>query len=49
MKIRWTLYKSEDLIKFKVDIAAHTQSVHILLTALLMVSLVGFRELSLTN
>jgi hypothetical protein len=49
MKIRWALYKSEDLIKFKVDIAAHTQSIHILLAALQMVSLVGFGELSLTN
>ncbi len=38
MKVRWTLCKKEDLAKFKADIAAHTQSILLLLVAVQMVS-----------
>ncbi|KAF2109167.1 hypothetical protein BDV96DRAFT_240378 [Lophiotrema nucula] len=34
MKIRWTMCKSEDVLRFKTDIAAHTQCLLILLAAL---------------
>jgi hypothetical protein len=38
MKIKWALCKSEDVAKFKVDIAAHTQSILLLLSTLQLVS-----------
>ena len=37
MKIQWTLCKKDDLIKFKADIAAHTQSILLLLVAVQLV------------
>jgi hypothetical protein len=37
MKIKWSLFKSDDLNRFKVDIAAHTQSILLLLTVVQMI------------
>jgi hypothetical protein len=39
MQIKWALCKSQDIARFKVDIAAHTESIQILLTALQMVGI----------
>jgi hypothetical protein len=36
MKVQWTLCKADELAKFKADIAAHTQSILVLLAALQM-------------
>ena len=37
-KLQWKLCRKDDLIKFKTDISAHTQSIQILLAALQVVS-----------
>ena len=36
-KLKWAMCKSEDVVRFKHDIAAHTQSIQILLSSLQMV------------
>ncbi|KAF7191184.1 Multistep phosphorelay regulator 1 [Pseudocercospora fuligena] len=36
MKVRWALFKSEEVARFKADIAAHSQSILVLLAAMQM-------------
>jgi hypothetical protein len=36
MKIKWALCKKEDLVRFKVDLNAHTESIEMLLTTVQM-------------
>ena len=36
MRIRWAVCKKEDVNAFKADIAAHTESIHLLLTTIQM-------------
>ncbi|KXS95844.1 hypothetical protein AC578_1195 [Pseudocercospora eumusae] len=36
MKVRWSLFKSQELARFKADIAAHSQSISVLLAAMQM-------------
>lgn len=38
MKIRWEMCQQGDLARFKADLAAHTQSINIIMTALQLVS-----------
>ena len=33
MKVQWSLFKQEELVRFKADVAAHTQSLQLLLAA----------------
>lgn len=37
MKIKWTLCKKDDLIKFRADLAAHTEAIALLLVTVQMV------------
>ena len=37
MKVRWAMCRQDDLARFKADLAAHAQSINIVMTALQMV------------
>ena len=36
MKIKWALCKKEDVVRFKTDLMAHTESIELLLTTVHM-------------
>jgi hypothetical protein len=38
MKVRWAMCQQEDLARFQTDLAAHTQSINIIMAALQVVS-----------
>ena len=42
VRIEWRMCKKDDLLKFKTDISAHTQSIQILLAAVQSVRKLGF-------
>ena len=41
MKVQWALFKTEDLTRFKANIAAHTQSILLLVSAVQLVSVIA--------